>query len=49
MALHKPEGEPKEKKKSRRDNQPSPMKVLAYCFAITGFFLILGLLKVYVF
>mgnify|MGYP006067463827 CR=1 FL=1 len=44
----KPGQEPKPKNK-RVENQPSPLKILLYCFGITAFFLILGLLQVYVF
>lgn len=50
MAFGKPKP-PKETgpKAKKKDNQPSPLKILLYCFAITAFFLILGLLQVYVF
>ena len=44
MAFRKQDPSQKQKdgKKPRNENQPSPLKILLYCFAITAFFLILG-------
>ncbi len=51
MAVQKEDPSPKQKEtpKKRKENQPSPLKILLYCFGITAFFLILGLLNTYVF
>ncbi len=51
MAWRKQESSDKSKQpgKKGKENQPSPLKILLYCFAITAFFLILGFLNVYVF
>lgn len=51
MAFRKedPSKKQKDNKKPRKENQPSPLKILLYCFGITAFFLILGLLNTYVF
>lgn len=49
MAFRKQEPKQDSKGKPKNENQPSPLKILLYCFGITAFFLILGLLQVYVF